>query len=64
MTFLRAWGLMIVVTVALCALMLGAAALLVLVAVFFPAIYTARVYVQEMREWRLYGHPRNRKRAS
>ena len=64
MTFLRAWGLMIVVTVWLCALMLGAAALLISLVFLVPVIWTGRIYVQEMREWHRYGHPRNRRRAS
>ena len=64
MTFLRAWGLVMVVTVALVAIIFGAAAPLVLGCVLFPAIYAGRVYREEMREWRQHGHPRNRRRAS
>ena len=68
MTFLRAWGLVLTVTAWLVALILGLAAVLSGAAVLLAAVacvssilLTGRVYVSEMREWRQYGHPRNRR---
>jgi hypothetical protein len=62
MTFLRAWGLIVVVTVWLCAILLGVAALLASLVCLAPAIAAGHAYLQEMREWRRFGHPRNRRR--
>jgi hypothetical protein len=64
MTFLRAWGLILIVTVWLCAILLGAAAVLASLACLAPAIAAGKVYVSEMREWREFGHPRNRRRRA
>jgi hypothetical protein len=52
----------VVVTVWLCAILLGVAALLASLVCLAPAIAAGHAYLQEMREWRRFGHPRNRRR--
>ena len=61
MTFLRAWGLVIVVTAWLIALLLGSTLLIATLLCAVPATVAGRLYINEMREWRQHGHPRNRR---
>jgi hypothetical protein len=62
-TFLRAWAPILVVTAWLVALIVGLALWLATIPAVVVGVYvTRRFYIPEMCEWRLYGHPRNRRR--